>query len=160
MPRGIPKNKIEKNEQTDATQEIVQEPVIKKGTKPGWKPAGQLPHLKAPSGFTAKWASSDPGKLTKLRAEGWIVMKPSDNKGDPIVHVDVNDGSSLHGELRYRDMVAVMLPRERKEAREEWLRNENKDAMRNILKQTDDTLKEHGVQTYSPNGQSGRIVIE
>jgi hypothetical protein len=165
MPRG--KRKVTDNgattDQTEknVTQELQQEPVIKtKGTRPGWKPAGQLPKLKAPPGFTPKWASSDPGKLTKLRAEGWILMKPSDNKGEEILKVDVLDGSPIASELRYRDLVAVMLPNEMKAQRDEWLRNENREAMKNVLNQTDAKLEEIGVQTYSPKGQAGRIIID
>ena len=169
MPRGRPKKDVIVSDNTPPETESetmnvdaipAVEPVRKKGTKPGWKPAGQLPGLKAPRGYTAKWASSDTGKLAKLRAEGWIIMKPSDNRGVQIEHLDVNDGSPLAKEIRYRDLVAVMLPVELKEARNEWLRQENKDAMKNILKKTDEKFQEHGVQTYSPAGQSGRIVIE
>lgn len=130
----------------------------KKGTRPGWKPAGQLPKLKAPPGFTAKWAN--PEKLSKLRAEGWVVMKPSDNRGEKILQVDVNDSSSLTGELRYRDLVAIMLPQELKEARDEWVKSENRVAMSSILKQTDEQLKDMGVETYKPDDQAGRVVIE
>ena len=130
----------------------------KKGTRPGWKPAGQLPKLKAPPGFSPKWANVD--KLDKLRAEGWQVMTPEDNKGAPILKVDVNDGSSLNGALRYRELVAVMLPNDLKADRDEWVRNENREAMKGILKDTDEKLQEMGVQTYAPIGQAGRIVIE
>lgn len=156
MPRGIPNKK----EVVTSDNVEIQEAPKKKGTKPGWKPAGQLPRLKAPPGYSVKWASSDTGKLAKLRAEGWIIMKPADNKGDPIEQIDVNDGSSLAKEIRYRDLVAVMLPKELKEARDEWVRQENRDAMKNILKQTDEKFQEHGVQTYAPTGQTGRIIIE
>jgi hypothetical protein len=143
--------------QTDALPEQEIKPK-KKGTKPGWRPAGQLPRLKAPRGFTAKWAN--PEKLDKLRAEGWILMKPEDNKGQEILRTDVNDAGSLTGALRYRELVAIMLPNELKQSRDEWVRNENKEATKGILQETDEKLKEHGVQTYTPSGQDGRIVIE
>lgn len=128
-----------------------------KGTPPTWKPSGQLPKLKAPPGFTAKWSAMH--KLTERLSEGWVIMKPDDNKGDKIINIDVNDVGSLTGALRYREMVAIMLPKEMKEARDAWHRNENKEAMRSILKETDEKFKEHGVETYAPSGQSGRIVI-
>ena len=130
----------------------------KKGTPPGWRPATQLPKLKGPSGFTVKWCN--PNKLTERRSEGWQIMKPEDHKGEEIVNIDVNDVGSLTGALRYRDMVAMMLPKELKEARDEWVRNENKEAMKGILKETDEKLSEMGVETYTPKGQSGRIVID
>ena len=71
-----------------------------KGTPPGWKPASQLPRLKAPHGWTAKW--SNPAKLTERLSEGWKVMKPDDNRGEEILNIDVNDVGSLTGALRYR----------------------------------------------------------
>lgn len=137
---------------------IVEEAPKKKGTKPGWRPSSQLPRLKAPSGFVAKW--SNPGKLEDRVAEGWVIMKPSDNKGTPIINVDVNDVGSLTGALRYRDLVAIMLPVELQEARREWLKQENTDAMKGILKDTDKEFEKHGVETYAPTGHSGRIVID
>lgn len=135
-----------------------QEKPKKKGTRPGWRPAGQIPRLKAPKGFTPKWANPD--KLDKLRAEGWIIMRPEDNKGQEITKSDVNDAGSLTGALRYRELIAIMLPNELKEDRDEWLREENKQAVKGILNDTDEKIKELGVQTYTPTGQAGRIVIE
>ncbi len=128
-----------------------------KGTPPGWKPASQLPRLKAPHGWHAKWSSQS--KLTEKLSEGWKIMKPSDNQGEEILNIDVNDVGSLTGALRYRDLVAVMLPVERKLARDNWLRNENKEAMKGVLKKADEELKEGGVETYVPKGQAGRVII-
>lgn len=150
---GKPRYTEEKTEETPKIEK-------KKGTAPGWKPAGQLPKLKAPHGFSAKWASSEPGKLSRLRAEGWQIMKPTDNKGEKIINIDINDSNAVGSELRYRDLVAVMLPIDRKEARDEWLRQENTNAVSSIFDQTDNELSANGVQTYTPKGQSGRIVIE
>lgn len=144
--------------QTETSTEVSTPKVKKKGTRPGWRPAGQLPRLKAPPGYTAKWAN--PEKLDKLRAEGWEIMKPEDNKGQEILKVDVNDAGSLTGALRYRELVAIMLPNELKAERDEWVRSENKEAVKGIFAETDEKLKEHGVESYVPTGQAGRIVIE
>lgn len=142
-----------------AEQEIIAPET--KGTRPGWKPSSQLPRLKAPNGFIAKWSA--PAKLTERLSEGWKIMKPVDNQGEEILNIDVNDVSSLTGALRYRDLVAIMLPKELKAARDEWLRNENKESMRGILGKTDESFKEHGVETFGvvPDGKGGssRIVI-
>ena len=148
---------ISKN--TDLETAAAEKPKPKKrGTKPGWKPAGELPKLKAKAGYTAKWAA--PSKLTKYMAEGWEIMKPEDNVGDQIFNVDINKSGSLTGELRYRDMVAIMLPNELKEARDEWLSQENEAAMAGVLQETDEKLSEMGVQTFKPKGQEGRVVID
>lgn len=158
MPNKTEKPQNEQSKKENVMPEAEHKEVVKtKGTPPGWKPASQLPNLKAPPGYTAKWSSL--AKLTERVSEGWIVMKPDDNKGKDIVNVDVNDVGSLTGALRYRDLVGIMLPKELKEARDAWVRNENAEAMKGVLKETDEKLKEHGVQTYTPKGQSGRIVI-
>ena len=129
-------------------------------TDPGWRPAKRLGYLKAPSGFTARWVSVDSDNVQRKKEEGWIVMKPSDNKGGNLGLQDVNDGGSPANDIRYRDMIAMMLPDAVKKERDEYYRSENRRATDVILKKTDKDLKNMGVSTYRPNGQSGRIVIE
>lgn len=151
---------IEQKIEGNVMQEEAEDQVVtskKKGTPPGWKPSSQLPKLRAPSGYTPKWSSV--AKLTERMSEGWKIMKPEDNRGEEIINMDVNDVGSLTGALRYRDLVAIMLPKELKEARDKWHRDQNKEAMKGVLRETDEKLKEGGVETYTPSGQSGRIVI-
>lgn len=142
----------------DKTSDGQEEP--KKGTKPGWRPASVLPHLKARHGFTAKWVSNDPGNITKKMAEGWILMKPHDNVGIPIRAYETPEANPLANEIRFRDLIAMMISDEDKEARKEWLRDETRAAQQRILHKTDEEFRNAGVQTYSPKGQAGRIVIE
>ena len=132
----------------------------KKPTKPNWRPASNLATLKAKKGFTAYWASSDPANIARKKAEGWIVMKPEDNVGPPIEQIDVNDGTALHDGIRYRDHIAMMLPDELKEAREDYHQEENRNQMAGVLRETDEKTQQMGVQTYKPQGQAGRVVIE
>lgn len=139
--------------QTEQTQ-------TKKGTRPGWKPASILPNLKAPSGFTARWVRNDPGNIQRKMAEGWLLMKPSDNKGVAILQVDTPEANPLASEIRYRDSIAMMLPDDMKEAREEYMRDENRSRQEQVLNHSDEKFKSHGVATYAPKGQAGRIVID
>ena len=132
----------------------------RKATKPAWRPSSRLATLKARSGFTARWVSADPAEISKKRAEGWIIMKPSDNKGPEIEQTDISDGKALHDGIRYRDMIAMMLPDDLKEAREEYYKKENEQAMAGILDETDNKLGQIGAQTYKPKGASGRVTIE
>lgn len=132
----------------------------KKGTKPGWRPSSVLPQLKARHGFTARWVNNDSGNIAKKLSEGWILMKPSDNVGIPIRSYDIPDTNSLASEIRYRDSIAMMISNEDKLERQEYIREENRAATRQILQKTDEEFKRAGVQTYSPKGQTGRIVIE
>lgn len=150
-----------KNDQTESTDQIVEKKAEpKKGTRPGWRPSSVLPQLKARHGFTARWCSNDSGNIAKKLSEGWILMKPSDNIGTPIKSYDTPDSNSLGSEIRFRDSIAMMIADEDKLARQEYMREESKAATRQILQKTDEEFKRAGVQTYSPRGQSGRIVIE
>lgn len=132
----------------------------KKGTKPGWKPSSVLPQLKARSGFTARWVANESGNITKKLSEGWILMKPNDNVGTPIKAYDTPDSNSLASEIRYRDSIAMMISNDDREARQKYMRDESRAAQKQILQKTDEDFKRSGVQTYTPKGQSGRIVIE
>lgn len=128
---------------------------VAKGTNPGWKPSSLLGTLKARAGFTARWVSHDPARIAKMRSEGWIIMKPSDNIG-----TYAQDEGSLSGELRYRDMVGMMLPDNLKKQRSEYYRKETDEATKSILRQTDGEMRQKGVSTYTPKGMPGRIVID
>lgn len=135
--------------------DIENENVAPKGTRPGWKPSSLLGTLKARTGFTARWVSSDPARIAKMRSEGWIVMKPADNIG-----TYAQDETSLSGELRYRDMIGMMLPDSLRKERNEYYRRETDEATKSILRQTDGEMREKGVSTYTPKGMPGRIVID
>lgn len=147
-----------KSQDVEQTNDKIAEP--KRGTRPGWKPSSVLPQLKARHGFTARWVNNDPGNISKKLAENWILMKPADNIGIPIKAYDTPDANPLASEIRYRDMIAMMISNEDKKSRDEYMREESKAATKQILKQTDEEFKRAGVQTYAPKGQSGRIVIE
>lgn len=143
-----------------ADTDIVQTPEVKRGTKPGWKPSSVLPNLKARHGFTAKWVHNEPANIYRKQSEGWIVMKSSDNTGTPIRQFETPDANPLGSEIRYRDMIAMMISDDDKKAREEYYREQNQSAQRQILHKSDMEFKRSGVQTYTPKGMSGRIVIE
>jgi hypothetical protein len=156
-----------KTEQIDQVADQVADKTVdkkaepkKKGTKPGWRPSSVLPQLKARDGFTARWCANDSGNIAKKLSEGWILMKPSDNRGVAIKSYDTPDSNSLASEIRFRDSIAMMIADEDKLSRQEYMREESKAATRQILQKTDEEFKRAGVQTYSAKGQSGRIVIE
>lgn len=132
----------------------------RKVKKPGYRPASRLATLKARKGYTPRWVSADPAEIARKKAEGWIIMQPKDNIGPEIEQTDIKDGSALHAGIRYRDMIAMMLPDSIREDREEYYREENRQAMAGILRDTDQKLEQTGAQVYKPHGQPGRIVIE
>jgi hypothetical protein len=151
---------IVKRGRTTQTETTEKQAEPKKGTRPGWKPSSVLPQLKARSGFTARWIRNESGNIAKKLAEGWLLMKPSDNVGIAIRQTDLPDANPLAGEIRYRDSIAMMISDDDKAARQEYIRGENKSATSQIFRQTDEELKRAGVQMYAPKGQAGRIVIE
>lgn len=132
----------------------------KQATKPGWRPSSRLNSIKAKKGYTARWVENKPERLAKMREEGWEMMKPEDNEGTQITSYDVNDGKALHNGIRQKELIAMMLPDSLKEDREEYHRQENRDAVKNILRDTDGHLAETGARSYTPKGLEGRIVIE
>jgi len=132
----------------------------KKGTRPGWRPSSVQPQLKARHGFTPRWVRNEPGNIAKKMAEGWILMTPKDNVGVEIRSADTPDANPLANEIRFRDSIAMMIANDDKQARDEYIREENRAATRQILQKSDEEFKRAGIQTYAPKGQTGRIVIE
>ncbi len=141
-------------------EQPIEQSTTRKGTRPGWKPASVLPDLKAPKGFTARWVRNDPGNIQRKMAEGWLLMKPSDNQGVAILQATTPDANPLASEIRYRDAIGMMLPDDMKQAREEYMRDENRSRQEQVLSHSDEQFKSHGVATYAPKGQAGRIVID
>lgn len=151
---------IAAREAKQARSDSEQTPDTNRGTKPGWKPSSVLPQLIARHGFTARWVANEPANIYRKQSEGWLIMKSDDNKGTPIRQYDTPDANSLGTEIRYRDMIAMMIPDDAKQAREEYYREQNREAQRQILAKSDEQFKRSGVQTYTPKGMAGRIVIE
>jgi len=132
---------------------------VKEPTKPGWKPAARLGGVKAPSGYTARWVSDEPDNIARKKEEGWIVMDQKQNQKN-FDQQDVNDQGKTDSTIRYRGMIAMMLPDDLKKQRTEYYKAETNRATQMIMRKTDSEAKQMGVETYSPKGSSGRIVIE
>lgn len=137
------------------------EQVKKSGTKPGFKPASRSPLLKAPNGFTARWVRADSSDIERKKAEGWLLMKPEDNKGVAFTAQDVSEEKALGNHIRYRGQVAMMIPDELKEARQEYYKGETSSKLKTGLETMKTGLAGMGGQYRgeSPDGK-GRIVID
>jgi hypothetical protein len=132
-----------------------------KATPVKWRPASKQATLKAKSGYTAKWVRNDPSDIARYKSEGFIIMKPDDNVGPyKEAPLDVNDGTAVSNQIRFRDCIAMMLPNDLVEARKEYFKNENAAVMASVIKKTDDSVKKLGGQTYTPKGMAGKIVID
>ena len=132
---------------------------VKEPTKPGWKPAARMAGIKAPDGYTARWVSDEPDNIARKKEEGWIMMTSKDNQKN-FDSQDVNDSNPTDSRIKYRGMVGMMLPDKLKEERTAYYKAETNRATSMIMKDTDKEAKKMGVETYSPRGSAGRIVIE
>lgn len=145
---------------TDLEDSSSQKNEKKIGTPVGWKPSSVLPNLVARKGFSAKWMRNDAGHIAAKQEEGWIIMKPNDNVGTVIRQDYISEANSLGTEIRFRDMIAMMLPDDLKNARANHYKQEFKAATAQPLRETDSALKKGNVRTYTPSGMAGRIIIE
>ena len=88
-------------------------------------------------------------------------MKPSDNVGAHIESLGyATDAGQLATEIRYQNMIAMMLPDDAKEDRTKYHQDRIRESTAGILAESDEKMKKMGMKTYTPKGQSGRIVIE
>lgn len=132
---------------------------VKEPTRPGWKPAARMGGIQAPRGYTARWVADEPDNIARKKEEGWVML-PADKNEKDFETKDVTDAGKLDSNIRYRGMIAMMLPDDKKQARTEYYKAETDRATKMIMRDSDKEARKMGVETYSPKGQSGRIVIE
>lgn len=103
---------------------------VKKGKKAQFRPASKLGYFNAPDGFTPRWVNgADQGNIMKKKAEGWEFVNattlPGFEQVNEIVRKkEVTESGGLgNGVLRHNEMVAMVLPNEIKESRDEYFKN-------------------------------------
>lgn len=92
----------------------------KKGNR-SWRPAAPL-GLKAKNpNFRMKWGHTDPARMMRAQAEGWVPADPGDAVHDRPSGVDAGKGapSSI---TEYRDMVLLKMPEEMAKERDAYYR--------------------------------------
>lgn len=95
----------------------------KKGVKPvEWRPSSLMPPLVAPKGYTPRWVENTVTNVQKKQAEGWVLMNGvTCNVKGSYQAIDVKDqGGSISGAPEYREMIGMMLPKEKKEGRDKY----------------------------------------
>ena len=102
---------------------MAQEKVQEKKGKRSWKPANVLAVKEIP-GFRARWRSTDPMRMRKATAEGWVHAK------DAPVKVELDDGVAdnlnvISGASEYRELALMVLPEDLAEARQEYIEEKN-----------------------------------
>lgn len=134
---------------------------VKKG-KPTWQPAQRLSMGKKSKNFRYRWCDSDSQNIEQKRAEGWEFV--NGETGIPGEHdhpQGVGDGKPLDSTKTYRELVAMALPEELGEARDEWVNERTRKQTRSIKdvlkEQVTESAKQHKIE---PAQVTGKIVIE
>lgn len=106
---------------------------VKKGRKVSWKPANKLGFLSAPEGYTPRWCDSNESNLMKKQEEGFEFLNKT--KFPQLKHTkkdgakEIADGAET-GLVKYREMVAMMIPNETRDARNDYFKKLNEDQLK------------------------------
>ena len=92
--------------------------------KVSWAPARMLDLANKLAGFRYRWVDTDVANVRKKLAEGWQFVNRE--TGHPVEHLDpglMHGGQAPDSSVRYRDVVAMALPEEMGQARDEYFRD-------------------------------------
>lgn len=129
--------------------------------KPQWAPGNRLGQINVPKGFVPRWCDADEANLAKKREEGWIPVTKTTYPDAKHVNdgeiKEVKDGAAIDGSLiKYRNMVAMMMPEELAQARREYFEDETRKQTEAKVKMVDQKEKMGSyASTIKP-----RLVIE
>lgn len=113
---------------------------VKKGKKIEWRPANTLDYLNAAEGHTARWVRNDEANIQKKMAEGWVAINKVTAPGanlDRKMTSAVQDGVQMTSSIQYRELVAMELPAELKEARDEYYKQRTAEQINGRIRATD-----------------------
>jgi hypothetical protein len=131
----------------------------KKTGKPTWAPAQKLTLKNKREGFRYRWCEKDSQNLQKKEAEGWVYANAE--TGAPAEHVNPGDSTPTTSTQEYRELVAMALPEEIGEARDEYFRALTEKQTSGLKGQLqgdlDEAARKHGGYRASATGQ---IVID
>ena len=118
--------------------EIKRSSDTKTGKKVQFKPGQRVGMLGGvPDTHVGRWCDSDPANIQKKLAEGWnFVNKTTCPSGQHVTREDVNeinDGGDINGAISYRELIGMALPREMKEARDEYYHNQMMEMTRSRI---------------------------
>ena len=134
---------------------------IKKG-KPTWKPAQRLDIRAKSKDFRYRWCDRDEQNLEKKLAEGWVFADSIHGVKAEHVHPEgVSDGKPLTNQKTYRELVAMVLPEEMGQARDEYVAEQTRKGTEGIKKVLQEDItneaKDRGIDGARVHG---KIVIE
>lgn len=102
------------------SEEATKKRVKKKGSR-SWRPAAPLALKSRDPSFRMKWGYTDPARMMRAQAEGWVPADPGDAVHDRPSGIDAGKGtpSSI---VEYRDMVLLKMPEELAKERDAYYR--------------------------------------
>lgn len=129
-------------------------PNVKKG-KAVWRPARRLDLNNKEPDWGYRWMNADdPRYIESKMEEGWVVVNKTTGIKAEKSESD-GDGNPLAGAVKTRELVAMALPPELKEAREEYFTQLTDARTIGMKKKLDEDLSKGG-----PARAEGKIVIE
>ena len=110
-----------------------------------WAPARMLDLNGKMPGFRYRWVDVDPSNIRKKLAEGWQFVNKE--TGHPVEHQDpglMHGGTAPDTSVRYRDVVAMALPEETGQARDEYFREINERQIAGVNRAASDKMRQVG----------------
>jgi hypothetical protein len=108
-----------------------------KAVKPvRWKPASRLGTISTPEGYRARWVHDTPDNISKKKAEGWEILDKSKfpKIGGGEYENQVTDSKGLTSTvLKRNELIAMVIPEEMAQERDEYYRRETEDATQSAL---------------------------
>ncbi len=135
----------------------------KKKGKPSWRPQRGLVLTGVPDGYRPRWVLNDQLNIERKLDQGWEFISRA--KGDKAEHSPqewVGDGKPLDSMRRYREFVAMALPEELGQARDEYHQEQNRQQVRGIKRDLQKDMDEATDQA-DPRKMAraeGKIIIE
>jgi len=123
-----------------------------------WKPGNtfDIPEDMKEPGYRYKCANPNkPGRIQKLRSEGWEIDYELKKKG--FYNGGIEDGVQIDGATYIGDLVVMKIPEDKARAREEYYRNLTKERTEGAVKSVHD---DGNINTYIPDGQSSILTIK
>lgn len=165
-PGFKPNAKLERNPFTKVEKEEVEVKQEKKGKRVQFRPAAKLGGFQAPDGYVPRWVNSaDTANVMRKQQEGWefanSVTMPGYKQLNEVLHgKEVTESNGLSkGVIRHNEMVAMVLPQEIKESRDEYFGNLTKQRTQSRIqsKEQKDKLKNIG---YNSDGYENTLTID
>lgn len=121
---------MEDNNEVQESSPKVKTTRKKKGSTRGFKPGNALGMVKVPKGYTPRWCDADQANINKKLQEGWVFVNKTTSgsagheRRDGKEENSTIDGHDLSTVVKYRELVAMMMPDDLVQSRRDYYHNE------------------------------------